>query len=217
MTAESVYVITGSSNGVGFDPKFKLNKKGINVSYFQSTKYIDETKIIDSMRSLKLINPSTKFASMAKRAKVEAPIVVHIRLGDYKNEDSFGIPSMFYYKTALELLTSRNATRSIWLFSNEPEQALDLIPEVYRQKIEVVPVEDLSSAETLELMRFGNSYIIGNSSFSWWGATLSYSEDATVICPSPWFKGAPTPNKLIPDRWLQLDACYENSETEGIA
>jgi hypothetical protein len=205
------------SNGVGFDPKFKLNKTGINISYFQSAKYIENIQTMESMRSLKLFNPSTKFASIVKRAKVEAPIVVHIRLGDYKNDDSFGIPSTLYYGTSLELLTSQNVTRPIWLFSNEPEEALALIPMVYRGDIDVVPVEDLSSAETLELMRYGSSYIIGNSSFSWWGATLSYSEDATVICPSPWFKGAPTPNNLIPDSWLQIDAHYENSSAKRMA
>ena len=202
------------SNGVGFDRNFKINKKGINISYFQSAKYVYDPQTILLVRNLKLINTSSNFSSLAERAKAEDPIVVHIRLGDYRNEDSFGIPSMLYYGNSLELLTSRYPTSSIWLFSNEPEEAIHLIPEVFRQNIYVVPGADLSSAETLELMRYGKAYIIGNSSFSWWGATLSYNENVEVICPRPWFKNMPEPIKLVPENWLRLDANYEISSTE---
>lgn len=197
------------SNGVGYDPKFKANRKGLNISYFQSCIYLKDSRTLQSMRGLRINEPSEGFKAAADRAKVEAPLVVHIRLGDYKSEKSFGIPSKQYYSEALKYFDQIDSERPIWLFSNEPEEAIKFIPEKYHNKTHIVPVDTLSSAETLELMRHGTSYIIGNSSFSWWGAALSFSENAKVISPSPWFRGSQTPNDLIPDTWLQFDARYD--------
>ena len=144
----------------------------------------------------------------------EAPTVVHVRLGDYKNEKAFGIPSIQYYLGGLEYFERVEPKGPIWLFSNEPKEAFMMMPDKYHHRIFVVPTDSLSSAETLELMRYGTAYIIGNSSFSWWGAALSFSEDAKVISPRPWFRGSDTPNQLIPENWLEFDAHYDIHDSE---
>jgi len=57
-------------------------------------------------------------------------------------------------------------------------------------------------------MRFGKGYIIANSTFSWWGARLSYEEEPDVIVPKPWFAQAEVPIDLIPSNWEELSAGY---------
>jgi hypothetical protein len=197
------------SNGVGYDSSFKANQKGINIGYFQSHNYLNNYNTLLSMQGLTINDPSTEFQRVAARAKVDSPLVVHVRLGDYKTENSFGIPSKDYYSDALEYFEKFDSARRIWLFSNEPSEAITLIPEKFRARTEIVSVDSLSSAETLELMRYGSSYIIANSSFSWWGATLSFNENAKVIAPKPWFRSSRTPNELVPSNWLQFDAHYD--------
>ena len=64
----------------------------------------------------------------------------------------------------------------------------------------------MSAAETLQTMRLCHGYVIGNSSFSWWGAKLSFQENPPVISPSKWFLGQPDPAGLIPDDWERIDA-----------
>lgn len=197
------------SNGVGYDSNFKASQKGINIGYFQSHIYLNNYNTFHSMQGLIINDPSVEFQQMVARAKVDAPLVVHVRLGDYKTENSFGIPSAKYYSEALEYFEKSDPALRIWLFSNEPREAITLIPEKFRERTEIVSVESFSSAETLELMRYGSSYIIANSSFSWWGAALSFTTNAKVIAPKPWFRSSGTPNELVPGTWLQFDAHYD--------
>jgi hypothetical protein len=202
------------SNGVGYDSNFKASQKGINIGYFQSHIYLNNYNTFHSMQGLMINNPSVEFQQMVARAKVDPPLVVHVRLGDYKTENSFGIPSAKYYSEALEYFETSDPALRIWLFSNEPREAITLIPEKFRERTEIVSVESLSSAETLELMRYGSSYIIANSSFSWWGAALSFTTNAKVIAPKPWFRSSRTPSELVPSTWLQFDAHYDLQNSE---
>ena len=61
-----------------------------------------------------------------------------------------------------------------------------------------------SSITTLEKMRCGSAYIIGNSTFSWWGSFLSHSINPPTIAPEPWFTGMNDPNELIPPEWIRM-------------
>ena len=56
------------------------------------------------------------------------------------------------------------------------------------------------------LMSCCNHNIIANSSFSWWGAWLSNSED--VIAPTNWFgsESGLDDKDLVPERWERIDA-----------
>ena len=156
--------------------------------------------------SLRILKPSRNLLDFKELAAKEKPLIVHVRLGDYIGIDSFGIPSKVYYEEALSLQSKNSRFNKIWLFSNEPEDALEFIPKIYQDIVRVVPEIGNSSSETLELMRHGVGYVIGNSTYSWWGAFLSYTDSPLVVAPSPWFKGEPSPHELIPPNWLQIEA-----------
>ena len=157
------------------------------------------------MHNLKLINESRiiKYLESARRVK---PIVVHVRLGDYIHETKFGIPSKNYYEKAIEFQVRLNKESPIWLFSNDIQSAKEYIPERFRDRLVIVDNVGLDSAEILEIMRNGIGYVIGNSTFSWWAAQLSNTNEAVVCAPKPWFKEIQTPKLLIPDKWIEIDA-----------
>ena len=96
----------------------------------------------------------------------------------------------------------------IWLFSDEPEEALSAIPSAYRNHIRVIPNLDSIPATTLELMRLGHGYVIANSSFSWWAASLSRNVGSQIVAPSKWFKGKEDPVDLIPAQWKRVDSNF---------
>ena len=95
--------------------------------------------------------------------------------------------------------------KKIWVFSDEIEKAKEFIPRKYFDYCRWINDDGESAVETLEKMRLGSAYIIGNSTFSWWGAFLSYTQNAPIIYPSPWFIGIDDPNQLIPANWVEIN------------
>ena len=113
--------------------------------------------------------------------------------------------SQQYFETAINFQLGRCNYESIWFFSDEPSLAKNIVK--FNNKIETrwIPEVGQSAAETLEVMRHGKGYVISNSTFSWWGAFLSYNENAIVVAPSPWFKAMSQPKMLIPNNWVEID------------
>ena len=140
------------------------------------------------------------------KASAEKPIIVHVRLGDYLNEKDFGVLSEEYYQSSIRDLWASGEYGAIWAFSDEPERAGSFLPQELSSQIFWVPQEGLSSVQVLQLLRLGHAYVIGNSTFSWWGAFLSYKENPVVISPEPWFLNLPEPNNLIPPDWKRSKA-----------
>jgi hypothetical protein len=153
-----------------------------------------------------MINMSDEYCNFVAESSGRQVVAVHVRLGDYKQEDGFGIPTSEYYECALQMLQAEEPIDEIWLFSNEPSEALSYLPTMYHGLTRIVPDFNGSAATTLQAMRIADRYVIANSSLSWWGAFLSYSKFPTVIAPKPWFISSPEPAELIPSHWMRLDA-----------
>jgi hypothetical protein len=191
------------SNDLGNDIQFNFTDRDeVIIGYFQTYQVAVEIQ----KRKIQLFSQICedeylKYKSLADREK---PLLVHVRLGDYKSEDSFGILSSDYYKDAIEHAWRSESFKKIWLFSDEPEQAIQRIPHEFRSQTRIMESQQLGSAETLRIMSVCRGYVIANSSFSWWAAYLSECENAIVVAPSPWFTGLPEPTDLIPSNWVRV-------------
>lgn len=196
------------NSGIGWDPRIEeVSPASTLIGYFQSYENPNVLSVRKELLNLKLGNYSDLLTRKISEAEKQKPIVVHVRLSDYKLESTFGIPSNNYYRDALEALDKSNTTKSeIWLFSDSPDEARNLIPENYRTRVVVHPDAGLSPAETLELMRYGGSYVIANSTFSWWAAYLRKNQNAAVIAPDPWFSGKNDPERICPTDWLRISS-----------
>jgi len=203
-----VYRIT-AAEGLGFAPIEITGNNNFIIGYFQSYKWASEPKVLEELQQLKLRKNSAKITDYEKLAVIEKPLVVHIRLGDYKTQPSFGIPGPKYYESAIMKLWATGRYNRIWIFSDEPDLAVRKLPAELSDNFRWVNEIANSSSATLEVMRMGHGYVIANSSFSWWGAFLSRNLDVSVICPSPWFVGEESPIDLIPPSWEQIPISIE--------
>lgn len=192
--------------GIGYAP-IDLPERSFLVGYFQSYKWPDE--VYAELMTIKPRKLGSEVQSFVELANVERPILVHVRLGDYVSIDSFGIPSQTYYEKAISYVLENSNLKNIWLFSNEPKKAIELLPEWARRQVRIIPESSLTPAETLELMRHCEAFVIANSTFSWWGAYLSYNRESLKVGPTPWFKGETSPKDIIPESWKTFDAFEE--------
>lgn len=190
------------STGVGYSVLRKIRDQALLIGYFQSYRWAGISHTFNSLRALKLENSSSEVMNYRILADQENPFAVHVRLGDYKTESAFGALTAKYYEAAISSLLQNREFGSLWLFSDELEVAKKLMPSNLPIPIRYVPMIDESSAATLEVMRLCKGYVIANSTFSWWGAFLSHTENAPVIAPKPWFRGIDDPIDLMPPHWI---------------
>ena len=202
------------SDSLGYTEIPRTGKKFL-IGYFQSYKWLNDKKVENQMKNL-FQDIDERISPLIELAKASKPIVVHVRLGDYKLNPLIGILPQSYFVKALEKVLSDldPSELCIWVFSDEPSLARERIPPEISSYCRWISEEfDLSAEETLALMRYGSDYVISNSTFSWWAATLTESSDARVIYPKPWFANGETPFELIPSNWIPISG-HDRNETE---
>lgn len=195
-----VFVADNVGKVATIDPKSNLL-----VGYFQSHYWPDQMNFKEIYKNSVYRNsPSYKeYELMARDKKV---LAVHVRLGDYLNESSFGIPTKSYFTSAISYVRANTTVDQIWVFSDSPELVSNFLNLNLDLSVIVIPNEDKSSVEILEIMRLAHSYVIANSTFSWWGATLSINCSPIVVAPNPWFKSMASPKELVPPTWIRLES-----------
>ena len=198
-----------SGEGTGFSPiKLSPGKNLLN-GYFQAHQYPVDSIVNSRIHEIRIKSPSVTLESWIQKAKSEKPIMVHLRLGDYKQEFGIGVLPKDYYEKALGQLTDKNKSRNLWVFTNEPESVNDFFISDSTYEVKVLGDIGLNPAETLELMRFGSAYVIANSTYSWWGAFLAYDGACTRIMPKPWFQLLPSPRGIYPKNWIEIEYFLE--------
>ncbi len=194
-----------SGEGVGFcEINLKTGHNLLN-GYFQAHQYPFDPAVYNRLREIRLVNESSTLIRWIEKARLENPIFIHLRLGDYKNESGIGVIPTKYYEKALRELELKGVSRNIWIFTDEAESVHGYIQPPSEFKITVIGENGLNPAETLELMRHGSAYVIANSTFSWWGAFLSYRSGCPKIMPTPWFQNMPSPVGIKPPDWIEID------------
>lgn len=184
------------SRGVGHDPNFGDTKGNLFIGYFQTHRISPSVKDLITNALNRIESKELKL----KGSSVEA--LIHIRLGDYRSEPTFGVLDKKYFSTALELVEIDGPISNISVFSDEPEAALKLIPSNYFDRVNVDELADESPLVTLCRMRGYKSYILANSTFSWWAAYTSNPKN--VYAPDPWFVIGDSPSELVPESWIRI-------------
>lgn len=158
--------------------------------YFQCEDYFSSMRdelIKDFTIKNELSQYSKKIENQILNKDVSASL--HIRRGDYisdeKSNNIHGACSLDYYNKAIELMNSKFASISFYIFSDDINWAkknLDINNAIYIDSEEKrIPHEDIY------LMSLCSHNIIANSSFSWWGAWLNQNDNKFVIAPVQWF------------------------------
>jgi len=199
-----------SSSQIGFDPEF-LNTPGLSQveGYFQTYRYFD-TLQVQQKQTLGLENPTRWFVENSKLLDTESVIALHVRRGDFlKFKDTVGLLSAGYYLRAVDEIDKLRGDRlPVWVFSDEIDQARDLLEVLTNRVVRFVNQPKESPAnETLLMMSRATAIVIANSTFSWWAASIGRKK--IVVAPREWFKAEPNPLELYPGDWYQIESSWE--------
>lgn len=129
------------------------------------------------------------FFNITKPLEPNDNFFIHIRLTDFKNSHIHNINLENYYVQAIELACKQIdfSNVNIYIISDDIVEAkkkeyLKLLPEK-----NLIFVDNLVFDEVKTFELFKNCYlgcIIGNSTFSWWGAYIIANPSKLVIIPS---------------------------------
>jgi hypothetical protein len=160
--------------------------------FFQSEKYFKniESEIREDFTfKTEILEPCKEMIEDVGEA-----IALHVRRTDYLKNPNHTTLDLDYYKKALKKF---NKTLPVIIFSDDPEWCQD--QELFSGDRFMVS-ESGDQYIDMCLMTLCQHHIIANSSFSWWGAWLSDSDD--VVAPSKWF-GAGNSGKDTKDLYAE--------------
>ena len=170
-----------------FDP---INVKGNEVilnGYYQSAKLREDAENLGVGLSPKLRTESGWFKELKAYIEKNDPVVLHVRRGDYIKSKEWGILGVEYYEEAFSLATT-SKYHPLLVFSDEPAKVRSEFEnsKILRRARVVFPPNDSSAAESLILISLAKRIVIGNSTFSLWGALLA--ENPFVVAPSNFYR-----------------------------
>lgn len=115
-------------------------------------------------------------------------IAIHLRLGDYGSEKHPILP-FEYYINALSLMPEN----PIIVFSEDPDKAKEYLG------LEAMYICNDPELD-MNIMSKCDYHIIGNSTFSWWGAWLSDSKK--IVAPKMWFGNGLDSTQIYCPSWI---------------
>jgi hypothetical protein len=197
------------SDNVGYT-EFKRKKSIVLlIGYFQSYRYLEEARRENLKTSQSIF--ANRGPTPMEKYKKKTKVIIHYRLGDYKQEKAFGILNPDYYIRALDYVRQKIQVDEVWVFSDEIDSARNKLgSRIFADAIWIDP-RNHTTESSFDLMRQGDAYIIGNSTYSWWAATLSYADPKIVIAPLPWFAKIQEPQFLISPNWERIETDIANA------
>lgn len=191
-----------------------LNSGHRLIGYFQSHKYFRNVipELVSAVQTHKLTEQQELYISSLDLVN---STVVHLRRGDYLDPqtNSFhGTVDGKYVLSAIDILERIQGKREVVLFSDSPELASDELSSKGIAHTTFRPTVHFGALDTLIAMTRGQSFIMSNSSFSWWAAYLMYlesDESSLVVAPRPWFRSGESASDLLIHSWITLGSDSE--------
>ena len=175
--------------------------------FYQSEKYFK--KHSEAIRDL--FSPPRSFINKVLKEYPffanETVAAINVRRGDYLTQlTRHPVVSLEYINEAYESLPSHD---KLLIMSDDIEWCKENI------KLPNLVFSDNSKfwdAEGIWLLSLCDHFIISNSTFSWWGAWLSRTDNKVVIAPSTWFGPdiKEIPEDIYCENWVKLDTVYDN-------
>lgn len=187
-------------------------RNGQNVyleGYWQTPKYFENVKeVIRSDFSFRdRVNDASdpKIQAMVSMIKESNSVMINVRRTDYLNNPFHIVLGEPYVKKAIDMIEERVDDPRYFVFSDDIDWCRENLHDRDFIFVDKSYAGDRYSYY-LQLMSLCKSFVITNSTFSWWSAWLNPEENKIVISPKKWFS-PPEINSadLIPKNWMVIE------------
>lgn len=203
------YIIEPSSNYFHFDPRILKHIIQGDVyieGYWQSEKYFNEIEDIIRKEFSFKDEPDEINKKIIQEMESVDSVSIHVRRGDNATSSSLGngvLPTE-YYHAALRKLEVDVKAPVLYIFSDDPKWVEENLKFTYKT-VYISHNGDEKNYEDLRLMTHCRHHIIGNSTFSWWGAWLGKKSNQIVIAPKTYQANIDISNTdFLPKEWIKI-------------
>ena len=129
----------------------------------------------------------------------DTAVFMHVRRGDYTALSHIHyVQDPVYYEAAVSHLAQRTTVSRIHVVSDDMKWC-----KTQAWNFDIIPVDESDELRCFALMALcRGGAIIGNSTFSWWGAVVGNSRH--VCYPSRWVSH--TVHDLFPKHWTRINS-----------
>ncbi len=189
-----------------FDPSILEAGQGTYLEgYWQSHKYFESAQHLIRADFVPARPLPEDVRSLLDVISTQQAVCVHVRRGDFMLNPRHGTMQREYFSKAWEIIKTRPHGR-VYVFSDDVEwcrKEFDAIPDCVFVGDDLVASKE--PAHHLLLMSACSSFIIANSSFSWWAAWLSRGPSPRVVAPRTWFAdNSLDTSDLCPEDWVRI-------------
>jgi hypothetical protein len=175
--------------------------------FFQDFYYFDT---FVGERNLLLKSPSIWFNDTEKKLKkMNAPIMVHLRLGDYvKPGNTMGVLSSEYWHSAIGIALQMSPNSEVWIFSDEFQLARKMLSSAHKNNFKFIESSaNKDPAEVLKILSMGSVLVVSNSTLSLWAGRVA-TPGTRVLVPDPLFVSKTKRVGSLPSDWIKVKSKF---------
>jgi hypothetical protein len=187
-------------------PKFKFKANQSYKGYFQNWFYVDKFAATIPNVNLKPMKNSTRYSEELDKLKIQSPICIHLREGDYLNfPEIYRLIPVKYFDYCLNLEKSKNSNRPIWIFTEDADSLKFYDESFVSLATRIIDRRTgLTDIESFMLMTQCKTLISTNSTYSLWAAWFVWQNGNTAYIPFQSYISGVS-DELMDERWNRYD------------
>jgi hypothetical protein len=186
----------------------KITHPVVFEGYWQSENYFSDIESRVRREFTFLNKYQDSVAKIVENISLESAVAVHVRHFNNSNHPNKGNIHDGYYIKAIKYFTDLIPNVSFYIFSDKP---MEVRSKLFGNNLNTFLVSDYfndnDEVKELCLMSKFKYFIIGNSTFSWWGAWLSKEPEKIVLVSDEKIisgEGSWGFHGLIPEKWIKI-------------
>ncbi len=148
---------------------------------------------------------SEQAQQILEKIKSSNSICVHMRRGDYVQNNYFVPMSSDYFDRASKHISTHVESPHFFIFSDDPDWCKQNVNLNGNHTVVDFETDKIKYKEDLQLMASCKHFIMSASSFSWWAVWLSNRKSKITIAPKMWFADTQIDvSDLVGKDWIRL-------------